>query len=490
MLSYELLLWVYYGIDYGGFKYNVFFGGYEEEIYNWFYPGKTTSEDIYYPPDYEYVHKELKRVGVTLKLLWQEYKEMCQNLGKLSYGYTKFCLGYDEYVSRNELTNHLVHKPGESCEVDWSGKTMKLTDPVTGEITPVYLFVAVLPYSQYAYVEPCLDQKERTWLRCHNHMYQFFGGVPRRTVCDNLKTGVISHPREGEIILNNSYEALATHYVTAIMPAPVRKPKAKASVEGTVGKIATAIIAKLRNHAFHDLNSLKKSVKKALDDFNKAPFQKRDGSRYEIWLEEKQFLGRLPDIPYEAAEWLYDRKVYPNSHVAVAKNYYSVPYEYVGCKVDIKLMENTLEVYCRNKCISRHRMFPSYIKNQYDTHREDMPPYFDQPELNGSRMCRWADKIGKSTRKVVDLIFDSVQIEQQAYNSVLAVLKLETTYSREALEIACAQALRKVKSPRYRHIKSILSQKNERSLKDIPKQEDNKGLVRGASYYGGENSAE
>ena len=124
---------------------------------------------------------------------------------------------------------------------------MRLIDRVTGESSKVYLFVGTLPYSQYSYVEPCLDCKEHTWLRCHVHMYEFFGGVPKRTVCDNLKTGVIKHPREGEVVLNNAYEALGNHYMTVIMPAPVRCPKAKASVEGTVGKLATAVIAKLRS---------------------------------------------------------------------------------------------------------------------------------------------------------------------------------------------------------------------------------------------------
>ena len=464
----------------------------DNEVYQRFYPDKYAAETLYQQPDYTYVHEELRRVGVTLKLLWQEHQKSCQTAGKLSCGYTKFCLGYEDYVAKNELTNHLEHKPGEACEVDWSGKTMQIVDNVTGEVAKVYLFVATLPYSQYSYVEPCLDCKELTWLRCHVHMYEFFGGVPRRTICDNLKTGVIAHPREGEIVLNNAYEALASHYITAVMPAPVKKPKGKASVEGTVGKIATAVIAKLRNETFFDMASLKAAVCKALEAFNCEPFQKRPGSRREAWLEEKKFLERLPDIPYEVAEWLYGRKVYPNSHVSVLKNYYSVPYEYVGSKVDVKLMENTIEVYHRSQCVSRHRRFPDYIKNHYDTRREDMPPYFDQPEMNGDRMCRWADKIGANARKVVDRIFASVQIEEQAYNSVLSVLKLEKAYSRELLEAACREALEKVPSPRYRHLKSILTQKASNPSQPTPAPASNasKGLVRGASYYGGGSHAE
>ena len=459
----------------------------DEEAYRRFYPDKHAYEVIYRQPDYAYIHEELKRVGVTLKLLWQEYQASCRAAEQFGFGYTKFCLGYDEYTCANNLTNHLEHRPGDACEVDWSGKTMRLVDHATGSVSKVYLFVGTLPYSQYAYVEPCLDCKERTWLRCHIHMYEFFGGVPKRTVCDNLKTGVIKHPREGEIVLNDAYEALGNHYMTAIMPAPVRRPKAKASVEGTVGKLATAVIAKLRNEEFFDFHALKTAVRKALNEFNETPFQKRPGNRRETWLEEKPYLEPLPDIPYELSEWLYDRKVYPNCHVSVGKNFYSVPYKYAGHKVDVKLLEGTLEIYFDSQCISRHKRFPVGIQGKYATRKEDMPPYFSQPEMNGERMCRWANKIGSCTRTVVDRIFESVRIQEQAYNSVLAVLKLEKAYSGEALEAACRKALRQLHSPRYRHLKPILSQPVTQNVEpqEVPPVKDGKGLVRGASYYGG-----
>ena len=277
--------------------------------------------------------------------------------------------------------------------------------------------------------------------------------------------------------------------MTAIMPAPVRRPKAKASVEGTVGKLSTAVIAKLRNEEFFEFHMLKGAVRKALDEFNKSPFQKRPGSRYEAWQEEKDYLERLPDIPYELSEWLYDRKVYPNCHVSVAKNFYSVPYAYVGRKVDVKLLDATLEVYAGPMCISRHKRFPAGIQGKYATRQEDMPPYFNQPEMNGERMCRWADKIGTSTRMVVDRIFESVRIQEQAYNSVLSVLKLEKAYSRHALEEACRLALKNFHSPRYRHLKAILDKPATACQRPAP-EENSKGLVRGASYYGGDGHAQ
>ena len=222
----------------------------EQDVYRMFYPDKHAAENMYMGADYEYVHKELKRIGVTLKLLWGEYRSRCAMENAISMGYTKCCEGYGEYTVANSITSHINHKPGIITEVDWSGSKMSYEDNAAGRSITVYLFVATLPYSQYSYVEPCLDMKQDTWLKCHINMYEFFGGVTVRTVCDNLKTGVISHPKEGDIVLNANYEALGSHYMTAIMPTGVKKPKHKASVEGNTGKIATAIIAKLRDQHF------------------------------------------------------------------------------------------------------------------------------------------------------------------------------------------------------------------------------------------------
>lgn len=157
----------------------------ESEVYRLFYPEKYANETMYGDPDYAHVHQELKKVGVTLKLLHEEYVDRCKRNGEIPMGKTKFNEGYAEYTLANRLTNHLLHKPGERAEVDWSGPTMHYVDMTTGEIITVYLFVGTLPYSQYSYVEPCLDMKMDTFIRCHTRMYEYFGGVPIRTVCDN-----------------------------------------------------------------------------------------------------------------------------------------------------------------------------------------------------------------------------------------------------------------------------------------------------------------
>ncbi len=465
----------------------------EDEVYKLFYPDKYTDlNQLYSLPDYEMIHGELKKVGVTLKLLWKEYKADCESRSAIPVGYSKFCDDYSAYVSNKELTNHLIHKPGIRCEVDWSGPTMKYVDASTGEIITVYLFVATLPYSQYSYVEPCLDMKQDTWIRCHIHMYQFFGGVPVRTVCDNLKTGVIRHPKEGDILLNEAYEALGNYYCTAIMPTGVRKPKQKASVEGTVGKIATSIIGKLRNEEFYSLGELKIAVNNALKVFNETPFQKREGSRYQVYLEEKPYLRDLPAIPYEISEWKHHVKVYPDCHIVYKKNHYSCPYHYRGREVSLKVTENLLEIYDNHNRISSHIKFPEYRSNAWSTHKEDMPDEYNQPEMDENRMKHWAASIGSNTAEVIDRIFRSVTIKEQGYNSALSVLKLAKSYSEKRLEVACELALTNIRVPRYHHLKTILSgnqdkvylaQKEEQSIKERSKQVQ--GYVRGASYYGG-----
>lgn len=140
----------------------------ENEVYRMFYPDKHATEELFRDPDYDHVHEELKGTGVTLKLLWQEYQEKSSAEGAIPMGYTKFCEGYSEHVTVNKLTNHLENRPGVKTEVDWSGPTMSYVDTATGEIVKVYLFVATLPYSQYAYVEPTCDMKMDTFIRCHN----------------------------------------------------------------------------------------------------------------------------------------------------------------------------------------------------------------------------------------------------------------------------------------------------------------------------------
>jgi hypothetical protein len=370
---------------------------------------------------------------------------------------------------------------------------MSYINPSTGEVMTSYLFVGTLPYSQYSYVEPTPDMKMDTFIRCHIHMYDYFGGVTTRLVCDNLKTGVVSHPKEGEIILTADYEALGEHYMTAVMPAGVRRPKQKASVEGTVGKITTAIIAKLRNEVFYSFPDLKAAVAKKLYEFNHEDFQKREGSRYESYLDEKLSLHALPKIPYEIATWVYGRKVNIDYHVVFEYNRYSCPYQYAHKKVDLRVTDTTVEIYSGENRLSTHNRFPDGRKNQYSTHSEDMPDKFKFTPWDDVRIKNWANSIGEYTGETIARVFEGVSIKEQGYNPALAILRLSNKYSEARLEAACEFAITKgIRKPRYHHLNSILAANQDVVYLDNKevnmKTDTSMGYLRGSSYYGGGNN--
>ena len=462
----------------------------EDEIYWMFYPGRRIpAEQIYALPNYEWVHLELKKVGVTLKLLWEEYSAEEISKGNIPVKYTKFCNDYSDFINKCELVSHIEHKPGYECEVDWAGKPMYFNNG--SKNIPVYLFVGTLPYSRYSYVEATLDMKQDTWLRCHVNMYAFFKGVPRRTICDNLKTGVIKHPHEGDVVLNEAYEALGYYYNTAILPARVRRPRDKATAEGVVGDITTSIIAKCRNMNFLSLAQLQDAVKVKLNEYNDTPFQKREGTRTSIWKEVEQLsLQNLPIVPYEIPERKLNVKVCPDSHIVFKNNHYSVSYRLRGEFVTVSATSTTVKIYFQNELIASHPRFADTDRNKYSTHKEDLPPELNKPRFDKQRLIDWASNTGPNTLKVVEKIFDSVSFEEQGYNSALSVLNLSSKYGKNLLERACSIALSRVSTPRYGQLKPIIQSLEGKSANNdlMPPQDktqpsDSDVHLRGADYY-------
>lgn len=315
------------------------------ELDKLFFPkDKPSSSEGRRYPDLEYIHKELARNGVTLKLLWNEYCEECRLSNELPLMYSQFCFHYQKFSETKRATMHIPRKPGEQIEVDWAGQTAAIVDRDTGELIPVYVFVSALSYSQLAYVEAFLSQDQESWISAHVNMYRFYGGVTRILVPDNLKTGV-ERVSWYTPIINKTYHEMAEHYDTAVIPARVRKPKDKPNAEGTVGIISTWIIAALRNQKFFSLSELNNAIREKLNSFNKKPFQKKEGSRYSIFLEEeKPMLMPLPTTPYELAIWK-KATVQFNYHISVDKMHYSVPYEYIKHEVDVRVTCNVIEVF-------------------------------------------------------------------------------------------------------------------------------------------------
>jgi len=439
----------------------------------------------YKMPDYEHVHREMQKSGVTLTLLWVEYCEQCRKNGELPYKSTQFNKYYADFVHKTKATMHLDHKPGETMQVDWAGQTAGIVDTDTGALITAYVFVAVLPYSGYAYVEAFMDMKQEAWITAHVNAYRFFGGTTRILTPDNLKTGVVKNTRD-EVVLNKSYQELAEHYGTAIIPARPKSPKDKAFVEGSVGVVSTWIIAAIRNQQFLSLDELNQAIHKKLDEFNHKPFQKKEGSRATSFEEERLFLLPLPAAPFELAVWKIATVQY-NYHISVEHMNYSVPYEYIKQKVDVRLTRSTVEIFFSGNRIASHPRLHGHFC-QYSTVDVHMPPeHQEYLQWNGERFLRWAEQIGAHTAAVVRLLLTANKVEQQGYKSCMALLKLADKYSAMRMEAASKKALSFTPTPSLKVIQSILKsgqdQLPEQEPEILPPKVTPYSFTRGAEYY-------
>ncbi len=438
-------------------------------------------------PDLAYVHKELLKNGVSKKLLWTEYMENCRLNSEEPLMYSQFCYYIQQDEQKRRASMHIKRKPGEQVEVDWAGDPAHITDPDTGEIIDAYLFVGVMTYSQYTYVEAFVNEKQQAWVTAHVHMYEYFGGVAKILVPDNCKTAVVHNKGWYNQQLNTVYREMAEHYGTAIIPARVRRPRDKANAEGSVGSISTWITAALRNEQFFSLAELNCAIREKLETFNARLFQKKEGSRLSLFRDEEQpLLAPLPATPYELAEWK-QATVQFNYHISVNGMLYSAPYEYIKRKVDVRITDKTIEVFYNHNRIASHRRLYGR-KGQYSTIVEHMPESHQKYlEWNGDSFRKWAKRIGCNTYQVVDAILTSKRVEQQTYKSCMGLLKLADKYSVERLEGACKKALSYTASPSYKSIKNILTtgQDKPQNEPDKPETTQNSyGITRGAGYYG------
>ena len=457
----------------------------DEALEQILFPRETKVSSQKRMPDFEYIRKELMRNGVNKKLLWTEYLEECRMAGAEPLMYSQFCYYIQQDEQRRRATMHISRKPGEQVEVDWAGDPAYIIDSDTGEVTKAFLFVGVMSYSQYPYVEAFTDEQQNAWITAHIHMYEYFGGVARLRVPDNCKTAVIRNGDWNDPQLNRVYHEMAEHYGCAIVPARVRAPKDKPNAEGTVGVISTWITAALRNEQFFSLAELNAAIREKLKEFSHRPFQKRDGNRYDIFMEEElPLLSPLPASRYELAEWK-QLTVQFNYHISYGNMYYSVPYEYLKRKVDVRITDTTIEIFYNHTRIASHRRLYGR-KGQYSTVTEHMPKdHQAYLEWNGDRFRVWGAQIGPCTRTVVDGILSSRRVEQQSYRSCMGLLKLAEKYSARRLEAACELALRYTASPSYKSIKNILV-----AGKDKPEAGPSNdsasnayALTRGADYY-------
>ncbi len=437
-------------------------------------------------PDFEHIHKELGKSGVTLSLLWHEYSELCRQNQTIPYQYSRFCELYTEYAHQTKATMRIHHKPGEKLEVDWAGQSAYLTNNLTGAQLKVPVFVAVLPYSGYAYVEALPNMSLCNWIQAHVNCFQYMSGVAKILVPDNLKTGV-ERVSSGGSVINRTYNELANYYNTVVIPARVRHPKDKASAEGTVGIISTWILAALRNRSFFSLRELNKAIREKLAEFNSKPFQVKDGSRESVfWQEEREQLLPLPEAAYELATWATATVGY-NYHIMVDKKYYSVPYEYIHHKVDIRLTARVVEVFYNSVRIASHRGLEGNSE-RYQTNAEHMPrDHQEYRKWDAESFVDWACTIGTSTELVIKSILGSCRVEQQGYRTCMAVLSASKKYGCQNLESACQRALSYTPNPSYRIIKTILNSNEQKRSTDNDAeavQSSEYAISRESGYYG------
>ena len=457
-----------------------------QRLYGLLYPERLDKVQVYMEPDYDYIHNELAKKGVNLTLLHEEYKVKCASAGRVPYQYTQFCELYRSWARKSKATMRIHHKPGDAMEVDWAGGTLPITDPVTDETFPAYLFVAVLPCSCYAYAELCSDMQSENWLLCHVHAYEYFGGVPRLLIPDNLKTGVTKNTRF-DTIINRSYTELADHYCTAVVPTRVRAPKDKSHAEGTVSYASTWILAALRNETFFSIADAKAAVAEKLEQLNGYPFKKREGNRREAYLlEEKEFMQPLPANPYEPSVWS-EQTILLDYTVTDGLNKYSVPYDLIGEMVSVRVTRDAVEVFFHGSRVAVHprdqkrRRDPIIVPTHMpDNHRKYLSYTKDDFET-------WAAAIGPNTEKVIHFFLESGRAPEQGFKSCVSLKKYAERYKAARIEEACRQILTFSGEPSIRGLSILLKSpvgtnrpENQGSSVTVHR---SRGITRGADQF-------
>jgi transposase len=446
----------------------------EEELYRRLFPDQEIQTRQDRPlPDWEEIHRELSRSGVTRVLLWQEYREQHPE----GYGRTQFFAHYQRWNREHTTSLRMPHKGGEVLEVDYAGKTLPITNPETGEISQAAVFVATLPASSYLYVEIQPSQELQHWLNGHVRAFIFFGGTTKILRPDNIKSGV-KKPNYYEPDLNPSYQELAEHYHVAVLPARVRKPKDKAHVENGVQNVERWVLAPLRDRTFFSIAEANRAIAPLLDALNQREMQHLGKSRRQLFEElDQPALLALPEHPYEFARWK-NARVNIDYHVSFEGHYYSVPHSLVGQEVRLRATERMLEIFHRNQPVALHPL--SNVLGRFSTCPEHMPSqhrFVLNTDSDG--LLREAAKIGPQTAAFMSAVLRSRPYPQQAFRTCLGILNLARKHPPANLELAC-QRLLPSHLLTYQDLKSELEHlAKDVSTPPLPAHDN----VRGDTYY-------
>ena len=386
-------------------------------------------------PDWAAVHRELKRPGVTLMILWEEYRAAQPD----GYAYSRFCELYREFETRLAPSMRQTHLAGDKVFVDYSGKTLPIRDPVTGAVRPAQLFIAVLGASNYTYAEATWTQTLPDWIGSHVRMLEAFQGCPRLIVPDNLKSGVLKASFY-DPELNRTYAHMAQAYGVGILPARPRRPRDKAKVEAGVRVAQYFILGRLRNLPFFSLAEANGAIGRALEDLNTRPQRRLGLSRQELFEQlDRPALRPLPETPYEFAEWKLVR-VGPDYHVEVAGFYYSVPATLIRQQIDARLTATTVEFFHRGQRIAAHAR--RHGGERHSTVAEHMPlAHRRYAEWSPERFEQEAGELGPNTAALIRAILASRPHPEQGFRTCRGVLKLFRGPNRARAEAVSARAL-------------------------------------------------
>jgi transposase len=429
-------------------------------------------------PDWQALHQDLKKPGVTLMLLWQEYRAQQAD----GYAYSQLCERYRQWARRLKPSMRQVHRAGEKLFVDFSGKRPHLIDPNTGEEIALELFVGVLGASGLIYAEATRGQDLPSWITTHIRMLDAFQGSPAIWVSDNLKSGVTrAHRYEPEI--NRTYRELAQRYGAVVIPTRVVHPKDNPKAEVSVQIAQRWVLAALRHQTFFTLGDLNAAIRRCVDAINDRPMKVLGVSRRTLFEQiDRPALKPVPTTRYELAEWKVCR-VNVDYHVEVDHNFYSVPYQLVHERVEARVTASTVEVFFKGRRVAAHARRTG--RGQYATHLEHMPrAHRAHAEWTPSRLIAWAEQTGPATGRLVAGILERRPHPEQGYRACLGLMRLGRAHGADRLEAACLRA-EHLRSYRYRTVEHILKHQQDRLPLDPPPARPalTHENLRGATYY-------
>lgn len=452
----------------------------DSELEKRLYRQVIAREPTFAEPDYALVHQELKKKGVTLTLLWEEYR---QAVGERGYQYTAFCTRYKDWTGQLKHSMRQIHRAGEKLFADYAGPTVPIIDASTGEIRPASIFVAVLGASSYTFACATSGQTQNDWLTGMGRALTFIGGVPALIVPDNPRALVAVADRY-EPALNRATAEFAHHYGTVILPARPRKPQDKAKVESGVQVVERWILARLRHQRFFSVAELDAAVAELLPPLNTRPFKKLPGCRQDAFaLLDAPYLRALPDSPYVLADWKKAR-VNIDYHVAYEGGYYSVPHALLHQEVELRVTRDTLEVLAKGKRVASQPR--SYRQGHFETLPEHMPAaHRAHAEWSPGKLLTWAASVGPSTAELTKRLLIEKAHPEQGYRACLGLMRLTRNHGRSRMEAACERALA-VGAHRYRSVASILEKGLDRQPL-APQQAElalpDHANLRGSGYY-------